>query len=98
MDDNKLKEIIGIQSHMADKMYVYPNPTSGKVTVWSEVFQIIEGEILVTDLTGRVLMHKKFEQNLSGRIEIDLAGQPAGSYLVQLRMDGQVFYQKLVKL
>ncbi len=96
MDDNKLKETTGFQSRMADMFYVYPNPTNGKVTIWSEAFQIIDGEILVSDLAGRLILHRKFEQNLSGRLELDLTGQPAGSYLVKLNLDGQLFYQKLV--
>jgi hypothetical protein len=96
LDDNKLKAT-GVQSYMADKFYVYPNPTEGLVTVWSEAFQITDGEILVSDLAGRIVLHEDFRQNFSGRLEIDISNQPAGSYLVQLRTGGQVFYQKLVK-
>ncbi len=96
MDDNKLKET-GVGRYMSDKFYVYPNPTPGHVVVWSENFNITEGEILVTDLSGRRVMHKKFENNLSGRLELDLTGQSSGSYLVQLWTNGQVYFQKLVK-
>lgn len=69
--------------HIADKFYVCPNPTAGLVTVWSEAFQITDGEILVSDL--------------SGRLELDLSNQTAGSYVVQLRTKGQVFYRKLIR-
>ena len=95
--DNNRQRTTGIQSHMADKFYVYPNPTKGLVTVWSDEFEITQGEILVSDLMGRIVMHENFEQNFSGRLEIDISGQPAGSYLVQLKTGGQIFYQKLLK-
>ena len=96
MDNNKLKET-RVETHMSDQFYIYPNPSKGQVTVWSEEFRITDGEIRVTDLAGRLVMIRKFEQNLSGRLELDLSAQPAGSYMVQLRIDEQVFFQKLVK-
>ncbi len=98
LDDNKKLSPGGTGYLSAPGFFVYPNPTGGPVIVWSEAFLITDGELRVTDLAGRLVMQKKIRNNLSGRLELDLSGQPAGSYLVQLSIRGQVFHQKLVKL
>jgi hypothetical protein len=97
LDDNKLKNTGEISSRVAEGFYLYPNPTSGKVIVWSEAFPIIDAEIQLTDLAGRLFIQRKYEQNLSGRLELDLGGLPAGAYMFQLMTNGQVYHQKLVK-
>ncbi len=51
---------------------VYPNPTTGKFVVQSP----IEGELVVCDLTGRMMTHGKLNE------EIDLSNQPSGIYFI----------------
>lgn len=67
---------------MLDKSYfsVFPNPTSGILRV--SFGQNINGELSVTDMNGKVLMHKKVK---SAEIELDLKHLPAGTYVVVVR-------------
>jgi hypothetical protein len=94
--DKKRQSSTPTESMAAGKFHVYPNPSTGLVNIWSEKFGIHEGEILISDLTGRLLSHQKFTKNYSGRLQLDLSVQPAGVYLITLRMGNRMYYQKLV--
>jgi hypothetical protein len=61
------------------KLNVYPNPTTGRVSIESS--EKIE-EIFLTDFTGKILM-KMSVANKSKKYEADLGNYPSGTYLVK---------------
>ncbi len=68
---------------------IYPNPTTGKITVRAEDIESIE----VYDITGK---HLTGFENLSGLKEIDLSTQPKGMYIIKVRTSKGVVVRKVV--
>ncbi|MCS6904538.1 MAG: T9SS type A sorting domain-containing protein, partial [Bacteroidia bacterium] len=79
------------------RMQVYPNPTQGNVTITVEASEGESAILLISDLTGRVVTKREVSlENERTDVAVDLTGQPAGIYLVQLRQDQRVHTVRLV--
>ncbi len=76
-----------------ENINIFPNPSSGKVTVFSEE----ENESLhvtVTDVTGKIV----YEENIKSKSSIDISSLKASIYLIQIRnKNNQIVRKKLVK-
>jgi Secretion system C-terminal sorting domain len=82
----------------AQRFFVSPNPSAGAYHVELEGFAGQSVEIEVYDLQGRSLYHRNAE--LAGghlQTQLDLSGQPAGTYLLRLRAGDQLLSRTLVK-
>jgi len=84
---------VGLTDLIVDGIKVYPNPSSGKVSV--EIPEINKNTTLkVINLLGGIVYS---ETNiLSNRLEIDLSGLPTGSYMVLLKSNTAVFSRKIL--
>jgi hypothetical protein len=82
----------GLTENFAKGLYIYPNPTNGKVTIGG-----IAGieQILVMASDGSVVMH--MNPNADGHQVLDLSALPAGFYQVQIRTSEGVVTRKVVK-
>jgi CotH kinase protein/Lamin Tail Domain/Chitobiase/beta-hexosaminidase C-terminal domain/Secretion system C-terminal sorting domain/SprB repeat/Divergent InlB B-repeat domain len=60
-------------------LHIYPNPTSGRVNIQSE---LVDMEISVVDVLGRILLLKKDSMNTS----IDLSGFANGVYFIRVKV------------
>jgi len=69
---------------------IFPNPTTGKITVRAEGILGIE----VMDITGKNLQGF---QNLEGLDEIDLSQNPKGIYIIKVTTNNGVGIKKIVK-
>ncbi|MBQ4034135.1 MAG: T9SS type A sorting domain-containing protein [Paludibacteraceae bacterium] len=69
---------------------VYPNPTTGRITVQCEEAQ---STITIRDLLGNMVRQQK---NANGNVEIDLGGLPKGIYTVKIEGDEHVYTRKVV--
>ena len=65
---------------------VYPNPTSGKLTIDAENFEGVE----VYDVSGRLILESKLKT-------IDLEGQSKGLYLLKINANGTTQEFKVLK-
>lgn len=63
---------------------VYPNPTSGTITVQFER-SVTDGQYKISSLAGHILQESTFS---SSSIKIDLSSYPTGIYLLNVKMDG----------
>jgi uncharacterized repeat protein (TIGR01451 family) len=81
-----------------EKLRVYPNPTSGLVTI-DFIKPLSEHAILTLfDLSGRVLDVQKVEKGQSSK-QLDLTPRPEGFYFVELRMpDGTRQTARIVQM
>lgn len=78
---------VGIKENtISREISVYPNPTSGKITVKAEG---IEG-IVILSLQGKQIYNEI--DNV-----IDLSTQPKGMYIIKVITDKQIITQKLIK-
>ena len=65
---------------------LYPNPTTGKVTLSFDNEKTIE-TMTVTDLTGRLINNK--QTFTAQMIEIDLSSEAAGVYFLNIEIEGK---------
>ncbi len=82
----------GMKSIGKDRLEVFPNPAAGGIfTVVAE--GLIE-KIRVTDIVGKTVLQQ--EAKGATKAEIDLTGQPAGVYLLQVQTAGRGYAQQLI--
>ena len=76
---------------------IYPNPSSGEFVLSSQLNDRTDVKITVTNLLGKVVMTKEF-QNLPYLVQkIDLSKEANGLYIVEVRTPGAVSTGKFVK-
>jgi hypothetical protein len=75
---------------------IFPNPASGKFTIQSLTGKI--SQITITNISGQTIFKKDFINPLhqEGSIEIDLANQAKGIYLIQVKTAKEVYNQKII--
>lgn len=84
-----LRSVLGFKENQADGVAIYPNPTSGKVIIKSD---IIPTSIEVYSLNGNLL-----STPVAGRI-IDLGNIPAGTYIIRAIYGNKMISKVLIRL
>jgi uncharacterized protein YjdB len=87
-------------------MIVYPNPSSGKVTIFAEIKKdaltdsksINRYELKVVDISGKTVFTKRLDNTNSKTFQenIDLTGISRGLYIVVLQMADKIIKEKLI--
>ncbi|MFT2011462.1 T9SS type A sorting domain-containing protein [Pontibacter sp. 13R65] len=72
---------------------IYPNPSSGQITIDPAVAQISAGKIRILNSQGKVLLEKDFKGQA---ITFDLGSYPKGIYLLQFASGKEAFTDKLI--
>jgi hypothetical protein len=69
-------------------IHVFPNPSSGKVTV--EFFEAIgeTAKLDITDLNGKTLLSEHVRPNANNQHQLDLSNFAAGMYILKVEMNG----------
>ena len=81
-----------IESYVAKRMFsISPNPSSG-IFIFESTFYAGVQLVLYNSLGSKIAEYK----NVQGKKEIDLSGQSAGIYFLQLQSEAGVEYRKLV--
>jgi hypothetical protein len=85
------------QGTAADARYIaaYPNPVSSQLTVEVSSDEMVDVEIQLMDLNGRVFRQVQRKDVSVERIMMDTEGMPGGLYLMQIRM-GDCHYNKRI--
>ncbi len=78
-------------------VFVYPNPTTGLVTLQISGGDGDTGNLDLFDLQGRVIHSSKLIINSLQVEEIDLSGQPNGIYILRIKSLNQLITKRLVK-
>ena len=74
---------------------IYPNPTKGMLSVEiKEYSDELQAEFRLMDMSGRMIFDRKANTNYQ---TFDLSGQPAGIYLLQIRINDESVVWKIVK-
>ncbi|HOZ53027.1 MAG TPA: T9SS type A sorting domain-containing protein, partial [Chitinophagaceae bacterium] len=78
---------------------IFPNPTSGKVTVQLQSTKEISTELRITNLLGQTISVSSTQLTKGlNQLIIDLNGQPAGTYLISFTdASGVKHIEKLIK-
>jgi len=91
---------VGVEEHpVVTTTHVYPNPTSGKITLQFQLDQDSPVNISVLDLSGRTLLHYDNGIQSTGicHLELDLSDLSAGLFLCQIRTDKGVETLKVLR-
>lgn len=72
---------------------VYPNPSSGLITISS---QVGASSMLITDLNGRLVEEQRNIGTGAVQRHIDLSGEPKGVYVVRITVGDEVLMRRLV--
>jgi len=87
IDDVEVTERLSITENNNNNIRIYPNPSSGQVTIETSENSIVR----ILDITGRIT--DTF--NINEKATLNLA-KPAGIYFVQVESNGKVSTHKLV--
>lgn len=73
---------------------VYPNPTTGLTTLWFE--NKAEDKVIaaVYDVTGKLVLQTSETVN-TNKLNMDLANQPAGEYIVKVQIGNETLTKKI---
>jgi hypothetical protein len=87
----------GTPERSAETFSVYPNPSTGAVNISGQLNQPGKLEIIVSDMQGKQLLNVS-QDAIAGPYhkQINLGGQPKGTYLVMSRNGGKVVWQKVI--
>ncbi|QES88699.1 T9SS type A sorting domain-containing protein [Rhizosphaericola mali] len=72
---------------------LYPNPTSGRITV-EFTNALNNASIILTDMSGRTLQSTI---KSGAQISLDLSSYPSGMYILQIKDNQTLFTQKVIK-
>lgn len=72
-----------------DGLFVYPNPTHGKLNIRSE-YSSEPIQLTICDLSGKKLLHYKNVDH------VDLAGYSPGIYVLTVQQNGKTYHTKLI--
>ncbi len=75
----------------------YPNPSAGHFTILANENLTADAQVTVLDLRGQPVYRGVLEANGRRTLEVNLVGQGAGTYVVQVQAAGRREVLKLVK-
>ena len=78
-----------VDEHAANQVALYPNPTSGQVTVTSENLQ----QISIVNSLGQILRHFQAEGD---KVSIDLSTFGRGIYMLMIHTENGIFAKRIV--
>lgn len=86
---------VGISNLIKNNISIYPNPTTGQLTIdFTKVQNFGKVMLQIQDITGKILIEKS---NLQQNKELDLSGFANGIYIIIIQTEEDVFTSKIVK-
>jgi len=85
-----------IDELLASSFRLFPNPGSGSFTVAAESQNLSDMQVVVYDLMGHELFATAIQKTTAFNQTINLNKLPAGTYLVQLRVDDAQIMRKYI--
>jgi hypothetical protein len=94
---------VGLYSDVQDYIFtnnstmnVYPNPSSGHVTIDIDLNQKKDGKIEITDVLGKKVFSYDFKNITSDKIEADLSSYKSGVYFVTFHSGNEFISKKVM--
>jgi len=86
---------VGISEPESEEVKIYPNPTTGELTISCSELRIIEIEIY--DIHGRKEKAERIKEKAGGEIAMDISHLQAGIYFVKVFTEQGEITKKIVK-
>ncbi len=83
------------QIEINNELRAMPNPSTGYFTLHLPVTKGV-ATLKVYDFSGRVLWQRKYANQASSTISLDLSGTPHGLYLIEWQTEDQSYFGKLM--
>jgi hypothetical protein len=85
----------GVNSyHVNDYFSIFPNPSKGEFFINSNI-EICISTINIFDITGKLVYSEESSNGENIYRNIDISGQPAGNYLIQIIAESRIFNGKI---
>ncbi len=92
-----VQSVTGVSSRQLEaSINLYPNPTSGFVTLALSDIKTDEVGVVIFDVNGRMVASFPHQNMTASRISLDLSSQPSGLYLLRVMIENQVVTKRLV--
>ena len=85
--------VLGVEELENDGVNVYPNPSEGLFNVEMKNFTGEDHTVIVTDISGRVVMNKQVS---AGTFQLDLSSAAAGSYTMTIQSSISKMVKRIV--
>lgn len=76
------------------KLVLFPNPATTRLSILANNMQLFKTEISITDLSGKMMFRGLLN---NGEHEINIEQLAAGSYIVRVKQNGNIFTAQLIK-
>lgn len=88
---------VGLQKQDVNaNVYVFPNPTTGKVTIKTGDPGDLVEELQVRNIMGQEILTNGIPYRGDAMTELDFSGHAAGTYFVSLKVNGSLVVKKIV--
>ena len=87
---------IGLKDYLAGNLMMYPNPTTGNLTIEMTGENMRDMNVQVYGLSGKLLISNQFED--TKKVTIDLATMPKGVYTVKVFTNSGVVVRHITKM
>jgi hypothetical protein len=84
------------EDELLSHISLFPNPSSGWVTLELTGVPASEIEVNAFDVIGRETVKYSSEGTVNGKHQLDFSHQPSGVYLLKIQIDGMVVTKRLV--
>ncbi|MCC6726742.1 MAG: T9SS type A sorting domain-containing protein [Saprospiraceae bacterium] len=84
------------QRQLERAISLFPNPTSGHVTIAFEEVDAMEAGIALYDLTGKLVTYFNNANIAAGQFRMDVSSYTEGLYLVKIMVENQIVTKRLV--
>ena len=92
-----IQSVVSVIDHeMARKIKLFPNPTTGLVTMELEDVHAATANVHVFDVTGKVALSQEQVNITSGAYQFDLSGASSGVYIVRILIENSVVTKRLM--
>ncbi len=95
-DLTSIKENNFASRKIDNSLYIYPNPTNGKITIRFELTKSMPLSISLYDACGRITKNLLEVNENKGEVQYNLSGLPRGIYFIALSTKNKIISQKLV--
>ena len=87
---------VGISDLPENGINIYPNPTTGIVTIdFTNFANFGKVEIKITDISGKTI--KNFQNDSFSNFQIDITNQPPGIYFLKIETGNKISHYKIIK-
>ncbi|MCZ6521526.1 MAG: T9SS type A sorting domain-containing protein, partial [Bacteroidetes bacterium] len=88
---------VGFKDELFEELQIYPNPTNGKIKIVWGKSQWVNGQILIRDVSGRVVVNaERLVQNQI--MDLDMSQLQSGVYIVEFIANNRILtFRKILK-